>query len=189
MSKTCILLSGSPRAKGNTVQALTECAGAMAQSGVKTEVVSLAGKNIAGCKACGGCAKAHRCVIQDDFNEIAEKVKDASGFVVGAPVYFGTARGDVMNFLQRLGMVSGNSGRWLSGKIGGPVAVGRRGGHTATIQEMLMFFFITGMTVPGSTYWNILFGKQPGEVMSDDEGLATVRTFGENVAKLISQQE
>ena len=182
-----ILLSGSPKASGNTRQALDECAKVLEEAGVEAEVISLHGTSIAACKACYACKKTGRCAIEDDLNALALKVKEADGFIVGSPVYFGTARGDVMNFLQRLGMVSGTNGGFLAGKIGGPIVVGRRGGHTSTLQEMLMFFFITGMTVPGSTYWNILFGKQPGEVMEDSEGLGVIRTFAANVAELIQK--
>ncbi len=180
-----ILLSGSPRAQGNTMQVLAECAKVLEEAGLETEILTLSGKTIAGCKACNSCKKTGSCVIKDDFNEMAEKIKDAEGFIVGSPVYFGTARGDVMNFLQRLGMISYGSSNWLAGKVGGPVVVGRRGGHTATLQEMLMFFFINGMTVPGSSYWNILFGKLPGEAMQDEEGVRVTRTFAANVADLI----
>jgi multimeric flavodoxin WrbA len=104
---------------------------------------------------------------------------------VGTPVYFGTARGDLTSALQRIGMVSMANGGWLSRKVGGPIAVARRGGHTATIQELLMFYLINDMVVPGSYYWNMLFGKLPGEVMNDDEGLVTARRFAENVAWLV----
>ena len=115
------------------------------------------------------------------------EIREADGFIVGAPVYFGTARGDVMNLLQRVGMVSRANGGWMSGKVGGPVVVARRGGQTATLQEMLMMYFICGMTVPGSTYWNIAFGQAPGTVAEDEEGVATMRTFAENVAFLIQK--
>jgi len=182
-----VLLSGSPRAAGNTFQALTECAKVLEEAGMETEIITLSGKTIAGCTACNSCKKTGACAIKDDFNQLAEKIKAAEGFIVGSPVYFGTARGDVMNFLQRLGMISYGSTNWLAGKVGGPVVVGRRGGHTATLQEMLMFFFINGMIVPGSSYWNILFGKQPGEVMEDEEGIRVIRTFAANVAKLLCQ--
>lgn len=90
-----------------------------------------------------------------------------------------------MSALQRIGMVSMNSGNFLSWKVGGPIAVARRGGHTATIQEMLMFFFINDMIVPGSTYWNMVFAHQPGEAGKDTEGMETAIRFADNVAKLI----
>jgi len=130
-----------------------------------------------------------RVLARGRLNEIISKVKAARGFVVGTPVYFGTARGDLTSALQRIGMVSKGNGDWLSRKVGGPIAVARRGGQTATIQELLMFYLINDMVVPGSSYWNMLFGMQPGEVMNDDEGLKTARRFAENVAWLVDLLE
>jgi multimeric flavodoxin WrbA len=92
-----------------------------------------------------------------------------------------------MSAMQRIGYVAGRNGRWLEGKVGGPIAIARRGGHTSTIQEMLMVFFITGMTVPGSCYWNMVFGREPGDVQQDEEGMRTARIFAENVAKTIKK--
>jgi multimeric flavodoxin WrbA len=183
--KKVVLLCASPRKKGNTAMVLEECAKVIDDAGVKTEIVSLAGMRIESCIACGKCQKTGECSREDCLNEIISKVKAARGFVVGTPVYFGTARGDLTSALQRIGMVSMANGGWLSRKVGGPIAVARRGGHTATIQELLMFYLINDMVVPGSYYWNMLFGKLPGEVMNDDEGLVTARRFAENVAWLV----
>lgn len=182
-----VLISGSPRPKGNTVDVLAACAKALEEEGVETVSLSLAGKKIEGCIACNRCKQeqGHCALAGDDFEEILEQVKTAKGFIIGAPVYFGTARGDVMNLLQRLGMVSKGGDHFLERMVGGPVAVGRRGGHTSTIQELLMFFFINGMTVPGSNYWNILFGKGQGEALKDDEGMSNVVYFAKNVARLL----
>lgn len=178
-----ILVSGSPKKEGNTMIALEKCAAKIREQGCDTEILSLAGKKIEACTACGGCFAAGVCVLKDEVNEIADKIRKAEGFIVGAPVYFGTARGDLMNLLQRVGYMSRRKD--LAWKVGGPIAINRRGGSTATIQEMLMFYFINEMIVPGSTYWNILFGGPPGEVLKDEEGIRTVERFGENVAKLI----
>ncbi len=90
-----------------------------------------------------------------------------------------------MSALQRIGYVSMNTDRFLSWKVGGPIAVARRGGQTATIQELLMFYLINDMIIPGSTYWNMVFGREKGEAIQDEEGMQTIRRFGENVANLI----
>jgi multimeric flavodoxin WrbA len=119
------------------------------------------------------------------LNEIIDKLRQARGLIVGAPVYFGTARGDMMSALQRIGCVSRNSDKFLSGMVGGAVAVARRGGQTLTLQEMLMFFLISDMIVPGSTYWNMVFGRLPGEALEDKEGMETARHFAANVASLV----
>jgi multimeric flavodoxin WrbA len=154
---------------------------------VDAEVISFAGMSIQSCKACGKCSETGECDIQDGLNEIIKKVRNAQGFIVGSPVYFGTARGDVMAALQRIGYVSRKSDQFLSGKVGGAVAVARRGGQTFTLQEMLMFFLINDMIVPGSTYWNMVFGRLPGEVWKDQEGIDTIRHFAANVAKLVKK--
>lgn len=182
-----ILISGSPRAGGNTEYALNVCKTELEARGLTAEIVSLRGKEIKGCIACGQCGKLGKCSLNDDLNELLPKIKGARGFIVGAPVYFGTARGDVMNMLQRVSMVARTNGNWLAGKIGGPVVVARRGGLTSTLQEMLMSYFISGMTVCGSDYWNIAFGKDKGDVAGDAEGMQTLKTFAANVANLIKK--
>lgn len=180
-----VLISGSPRANGNTEYVLEVCKKAVEEKGLTAKVISLRGKEIHGCIACGRCAELGKCSLKDDLNDMLEDIKEADGFIIGAPVYFGTARGDVMNLLQRVSMVARVNGNWLSGKVGGPVVVARRGGLTSTLQEMLMSFFISGITVCGSTYWNIAFGKDVGEVAGDAEGIETIDTFAKNVADLI----
>ncbi|MDO5845381.1 MAG: flavodoxin family protein [Methanocorpusculum sp.] len=180
-----ILISGSPRANGNTEYALNVCREVFEGRGLTAKIISLRGKEIHGCIACGQCGKLGHCSLKDDLNDMLPDIREAKGFIVGAPVYFGTARGDVMNLLQRVSMVARANGNWLAGKIGGPVVVARRGGLTSTLQEMLMSYFISGMTVCGSDYWNISFGKNPGEVANDAEGMQTLRIFSENVAELI----
>lgn len=181
-----LLLSGSPRKKGNTMQVLAECAKVLEDNGIETETVSLAGKKIQSCLGCRKCGEKGECVQDDGLNEIIAKLRQCHGFVVGSPVYFGTARGDTMSAVQRIAMVNRQTDGFLSRMVGGPIAVARRGAHTATIQEMLMFCFISDMIVPGSNYWNMVFGKEAGEAMEDEEGLKTVRRFSENVAWLIN---
>jgi len=191
MPRKVILLCGSPRPKGNTMQVLEECVKVMAKSGVEGEIIPLAGKKIQACIACYRCAKEKRCVQEDDLAPIIERLrrKDVGGFIVGSPVYFGSARGDVMNALQRIGMVNRACDGFLSGKVGGPIAVARRGAHTVTLQQMLMFFLISDMVVPGSTYWNMVIGRNIGEAQNDKEGMETIRHFAENVARLVVKLE
>lgn len=182
-----LLLSGSPKPNGNTVLLMQECRKVIEDRGVEAEIVSFAGMKIECCIGCGKCSTAGECGLDDGLNEIMEKIRSADGLIVGTPVYFGTARGDVMCALQRIGYVSRNSVNFLAGKVGGPVAVARRGGQTLTLQEMLMFFLINDMIVPGSNYWNMVFGRLPGEALNDEEGVATVRHFAANVAELVKK--
>jgi multimeric flavodoxin WrbA len=185
--KKVILLCASPRPSGNTYQVLEECASVIEAEGLEVEIIPLQGKRIQSCIACGKCSELNECSLNDGLNDIIAKIREAHGFIVGTPVYFGTARGDVMSALQRIGYVSMSTDNFLSWKVGGPIAVARRGGQTSTLQEMLMFYLINDMIVPGSTYWNMVFGRNPGEVQDDEEGMQTIRRFGYNVARLIKK--
>jgi multimeric flavodoxin WrbA len=182
-----VLISASPKKEGNTAQLMEDCAKVIRGKRVEAEVISFAGMKIESCIACGRCAKEGRCGLDDGLNEIIDEIRPAEGLIVGAPVYFGTARGDIMSALQRIGYVSRSTNKFLTGKVGGAVAVARRGGLTLTLQEMLMFFLINDMIVPGSSYWNMVFGRMPGEIWKDEEGIETVRHFAENVANLITR--
>jgi multimeric flavodoxin WrbA len=186
MPKT-LLISGSPKSDGNTAQLMNECAKVIQEQGVEAEVISFAGMSIHSCNACGKCSETGKCDIEDGLNEIIEKIRGAKGLIVGTPVYFGTARGDVMAALQRIGYISMQTDHFLAGMVGGPVAVARRGGQTSTLQEILMFYLINDMIVPGSTYWNMVIGRLPGEVWKDQEGIDTIRHFAANVANLVKK--
>lgn len=185
--KKVLLLCASPRPQANTYQVLEECAKTIENEGLETEIISLVGKNIRSCLHCKKCDELKECIINDEINDIITKIKESEGFIVGSPVYFGTARGDLMSALQRIGMVSFFNQNFLSWKVGGPIAVARRGGHTSTIQELLMLFLYNDMIVPGSTSWNMVFGWAPGEVQDDKEGMEIIRKFGFNVATLIKK--
>lgn len=169
------------------MQVMEACAEVARQEGLETEIISLHNKQIRSCVACYRCGDLGRCSLDDGLNEIMEIIKAAEGLIIGAPVYYGTARGDLMAAIQRIGMVAGRNGRWLSWKVGGPIAVARRGGLSASYQEMLMFYFLAEMIVPGSIYWNIVFGREPGDALKDTEGMETVKRFTANVATLIKK--
>ena len=182
-----ILLNGSPRKNSNTLLVLKECAKAIEAEGVETEIISLKDKNIQSCIACGTCAETGNCSLDDGLDEIIDKIREADGFIPAAPVYFGTARGDIMSALQRIGKVSRGGDKFLDWMVGGPITVARRGGQTLTLQEMTMFFPINGMIIPGSIYWNMVTAGPEGTALEDTEGIDTIRLFGTNVAKLIKK--
>ncbi len=189
MVKRVVMINGSPRPEGNMAFIFNECAKVIKDEGLEPVIISLAGKNVHSCIACQRCVDLGRCVFEDDgINDIIDELKRADGLITGAPVYFGTARGDIMSAVQRIGYVSRLGGEdFLAHKVGGPIAVGRRGGHTATLSEMLMFYFINEMTVPGSQYWNMVFGREIGEAKDDDEGIETAKRFAKNVCNLIKK--
>ena len=163
------------------------CAEEIEKNGVEAEIISLRGKQIQSCVACNGCAKTGNCVLNDGLDEIIEKIRQADGFIPAAPVYFGTARGDIMAALQRIGKVSRGNDKFLEWMVGGPIAVARRGGQTLTLQEMTMFFPINNMIIAGSTYWNMVFAGPEGTALDDSEGIATIKLFGQNVANIIKK--
>jgi multimeric flavodoxin WrbA len=125
----------------------------------------------------------------DGFDAVIARIKEADGLIVGVSVYWGTVRAELMTALQRIAMASVQQGNFLSHMVGGPIAIARRGGSTTSLQEMMMFYLYNDMIIPGSTYWNIVFGQTPGQVLQDEEGMNTIRRFGENVAFLIHKMK
>jgi multimeric flavodoxin WrbA len=155
--------------------------------GIDTEFIPLRGKRIKTCVACGLCGerKDGKCSIKDDdFNNVFDSMKDADIIVIGSPVYFGSASPETMALLDRAGYVSRMNGNLMSRKIGGPIVVARRAGHNFTYAQLMYWFMINDMVVPGSSYWNIAFGRAIGEVENDEEGLRTVDRFAENLTWL-----
>ncbi len=177
---------GSPRKGGNTELLTAHCLKAIAEEGLETELVRLAGLDIRGCNACGYCFENQGCSIKDDAQPVMEKMAAADAVIVGSPVYFGSATALVKGLLERTGYVYGRR-RVFAGKVGGPLVVARRAGQNFTFAELLFWFHIMGMINPGSTYWNVAIGRQPGEVEKDEEGMRTAWNFGKNVARVCKQ--
>ena len=183
-----IAISGSPRPRGNTWHLLQEAIKVLEQQGIDTEYVSLHDKDIRPCLACMKCAKEkNRCSQEDDFNALYEVLAQADGLIVGSPVYFGSATPNLMALLDRAGFVARMGDNVFHRKVGSPIVVARRAGVNFTYAQLLYFFMIMGMVVPGSTYWPIAFGLNPGEVTKDEEGMKTVATLAENIAWLLKK--
>jgi multimeric flavodoxin WrbA len=178
---------GSPRIDGNTERLLKETLRAAEEGGASTELVRLAGKSITPCDGCLTCKETKECRIQDDIGPIFEKMMEADGIVLASPVYFGSATPEIMALVHRVGYLSGAKGRVFEDKVGGPLVVARRAGQNFTLAQLLFFFLHQGMIVPGSTYWNIAFGREKGEVEKDEEGLRTARNFGKKIVWLIKK--
>jgi multimeric flavodoxin WrbA len=180
-------ICGSPRKNGNTEILLRRCLAQLQAAGIETELVPLADKAIKPCRACGVCRQRQdgACAMKDDeFHDVYARMLEADILVVGSPVYFGSATPDMMALLDRAGYVARANGNPLSRKIGGPIVVARRAGQNFTYAQLLYWFMINDMVVPGSTYWNIAFGREVGEVEKDAEGLQTIDRFAENLAWL-----
>jgi multimeric flavodoxin WrbA len=176
-------LCGSPRVDGNTMLLLRETLTAAAEGGdVDTELVTLADKNIKPCDGCRSCRTTKECHIHDDMELIFDKMVNADGIILASPVFFGSATPQIKAVIDRAGYLAGSRGRVFENKVGGPLVVARRAGQNFTFAQLMYFFFITGMIIPGSTYWTIAIGREKGEVMKDEEGIGTARNFGKKVA-------
>ncbi len=177
-----LILNGSPRKDGNTSLAIDEMVKVFAESGVETEVVQVGNKNIRGCVACYSCIEKGKCAFDDAVNEIAPKFEAADGLVVASPVYYASANATLIACLDRL-FFSAKFDKTM--KVGASVVVARRGGCSATFDELNKYFTISGMPVASSCYWNLLHGRDKGEAANDAEGMKTVRTLARNMTFLM----
>lgn len=177
-----LMINGSPREEGNTAAALAEMAGALREEGIEVETVQVGREAVRGCVACGGCGTLGKCVYDDMVNELAAKFSEADGLVLGSPVYYASANATLSALLDRLFMSSKFD---KTMKVGAAVAVARRGGITATFDQLNKYFFISGMPVASGQYWNGVHGRVPGEAVQDLEGMQQMRTLARNMAFLM----
>ena len=183
-----VLLNGSPRAKGNTFDALSVVKAELTDRGIDAEIVQLGGNVYSGCRACGGCGKNknRKCVITDDkMNDIFEKVFEADAVVIGSPTYFSNVTTEVKAFIDRCGFVGRANGGLLKHKVGAPVVIARRCGANFVYSAINYFFGICEMTIATSTYWNMVLAGAEGSINEDLEGVETLKTLGENIARLL----
>lgn len=176
-----LLLNGSPHKTGCTYTALCEVEKTLNENGIDTEIVWIGNGAIHGCIACGGCKTTGKCVFDDGVNEISEKMEECDGFVVGTPVYYASPNGSLYSLLDRLFGICPH----LAHKPAAAIASARRGGTTASLDGLNKYFTIRQMPVVSSTYWNMVHGNCPEDVMQDKEGLQTMRNLGRNMAWLI----
>ncbi len=177
-----LLINGSPNAKGCTYTALSEVASTLEAEGIETELIHVGHKDIRGCIGCRKCHTTGKCVFDDLVNETAPKFKESDGIVIGSPVYYASANGTLISFLDRLFYSTSFD---KSMKVGASVVSARRGGCTATFDELNKYFTISNMPIASSQYWNQVHGNTPEEVKKDIEGCQIMRTLGRNMAFLI----
>ncbi len=177
-----LMVNGSPRAEGNTAIALHEMEKIFAAEGVETETIQIGSKDIRGCIACGTCFEKGKCVFDDIVNETQSRFEACDGLVVASPVYYASANGTLISFLDRLFYSSPFD---KSMKVGASVVVARRGGLSATFDELNKYFMISNMPVASSQYWNSVHGREQGEAAQDAEGLQTMRTLARNMTFLM----
>ena len=187
-----LAINGSPRKGGNTEILLRKVLEPLAAAGHKTEYVQVGGTRIRGCTACGACGrlKNKRCVIEDDiFNLAFAKMLEADAIVIGSPVYFADVTAETKALIDRAGRVARTNGGLLRRKIGAAAVAARRGGAIHAVDAINHLFLANQMVVPGSTYWNFALGRDPGDVLADEEGLANMQDLGEQIAWILGLLE
>ena len=177
-----LMLNGSPHANGNTVVALREMEKVFMENGVAVETVLVGDKAVRGCAACNGCKKTGKCVFDDVVNDVSPKFEAADGLVVASPVYYASANATLIACLDRL-FYSSSFDKTM--KVGASVVCARRGGCSATFDELNKYFTISGMPVASSQYWNSVHGRAPGEAEQDGEGRQTMRQLARNMTFLM----
>ncbi len=177
-----LMINGSPHKEGNTYIALHEMEKIFRENDVETEIVHVGNKAIRGCVACYSCMKTGKCVIDDLVNEVAPKFEECDGLVIGSPVYYASANGTLISFLDRLFYSSRFD---KSMKVGACAVAARRGGLSATFDELNKYFTISGMPVASGQYWNSIHGREVGEAAQDAEGLQGMRTLARNMTFLM----
>ncbi len=185
-----VAFNGSSRKGANTSQLLKTVLAALEVRGVETELVELAGNNIAGCIACYKCFKNKdgRCAVEDGIiNQCIEKMREADGIILGSPTYFADISANMKALIERCGMVARANGDMFRRKVGAGVVAVRRAGAYHVFNSLNSFFLIGQMIVVGSSYWNIGIGRDPGEVMKDEEGVKTMRDLGANMAWVLEK--
>ena len=177
-----LLINGSPRVGGNTSIALGEMEKIFQQEGIQVETVQVGNKAIRGCVACLSCMEKGKCVFDDLVNETAPKFAEADGLVIASPVYYASANGTLISFIDRL-FYSTPFDKTM--KVGAAVAVARRGGVSATYDELNKYFAISRMPIATGQYWNAVYGREKGEAAQDEEGMQTMRTLARNMVFLM----
>jgi multimeric flavodoxin WrbA len=190
MKMNVVAFNGSPRKGGNTEQAILTVFRELQVEGIATELIQIGGAGIRGCTACYQCfaKKDAQCAIKNDpLNSCIAKMIEADAIIIGSPVYFSNVTADVKAFIDRAGLVGRANDNLWKRKVGAAVVAVRRAGGTFTFSAINFFFFISEMIVPGSNYWNLGIGRDPGEIKSDEEGIATFKQLGQNMAWLLKK--
>jgi multimeric flavodoxin WrbA len=185
-----IAFNGSARKEGNTSILINLVFDELKAEGIETEMYSLAGKPVQGCIACYKCfeKKNRRCNVEKDvINECIQKMDEADGILLGSPTYFADVSASMKALIERAGMVGRANSEMYNRKVGAAVVAVRRAGGIHVFNSLNYFFTISGMIVPGSSYWNLGIGRQPGEVNNDAEGVQTMKNLGKNMAWLLKK--
>jgi len=183
-----LAINGSPKKEGNTYSALKAVCDQLETEGIECEVLHIGNKAVRGCTACGKCAvnKNEQCILKgDDLNEWIQKMKEADGFILGSPVYFAAIAGTMKCFLDRAFYVAGANGGLFRHKVGVSVIADRRAGGVSTYNQLNNYINYAEMYMPSGNYWNVTYGRVPGDNLQDLEGMQTMRVLGRNMAWLM----
>ena len=185
-----VAFNGSARKEGNTSILLNMVLDELKNEGIETENIPLAEQAMQGCIACYQCFdnKDKRCAVDTDIvNNCIEKMLEADGIVLGSPTYFADVSARMKALIERSGMVARANGHMFRRKVGAGIVAVRRAGSIHAFSSINYFFLIGQMIIPGSSYWNMAIGKDPGQVRDDSEGLQTMKTLGQNMAWLLKK--
>lgn len=187
-----VAINGSPKKDGNTYKAISMVAEELKKDGIETEIIHIGNQLIRGCLGCGGCAKNkdEKCVIKEDsVNEWIQIIKDADGVILGSPVYYSGIPGTMKSFLDRAFYVAGVNGSLFRHKVGAAVVADRRSGGVSTFTQLNNFLNYSEMIMPTSNYWNVIFGRAPGEVEKDQEGKQIMSVLGKNMGWVMKMKK
>ena len=184
-----VAFNGSPRKEGNTFHSINVVFEELEKEGIATELIQLGSSNIRGCRACIKCFenKDRKCIQKDDLNGFIEKMAGADGIIIGSPTYFANVSTEVKALIDRAGLVSRANDNLFRRKVGAAVVAARRAGATHVYSSINFFFGIGQMVIPCASYWNLAYGRNPGEVLKDEEGIVTFRDLGRNMAWLLKK--
>jgi len=186
-----VAFNGSPKAQGNTYHAIKLVTDVLEAEGIETEIVHVGNKTIRGCLACNQCIKNRdeECAVKDEVNGWIQLMKGADGILLGSPVHYSGVGGTMKSFLDRAFFVSGVNGSLLRHKVGAALAAVRRSGGMPTINQLGYYIEYSEMLIPASSYWNVIHGLEPGEVLQDAEGVQIMQVLGQNMAYLLKLRE
>ena len=182
-----IALNGSPIKNGNTHILIKQALGAIEKEGIETEIIHLAALDIKPCTACDACIKKEACAIQDDLWPVYTKMKEADAIILASPVYCSSATPELKALMDRTSYITHWNGKVFARKVGGSLAVGRRGGHNFAIAQMNFWFLFNECYIAGAPVWTIGYAEAHGDIEKDEEGLRTARNLGENIAFLVNK--
>lgn len=185
-----VAFNASARKNGNTAILLNTVMDELKAEGIRTELIQLAGKPLQGCRACYKCftKKNRRCVVTKDIlNDCIAKMEEADGILLGSPTYFSDVSASMRALIERVGFVGRANDYMLKRKVGAAVVAVRRAGGIRAFDSINLFLHYMQMVMPGSSYWSVGVGRDPGDVLKDAEGIQTMQTLGRNMAWLLKK--